>query len=159
MRNRAALLLLLLPCMGGCGTSQVKVSGQVRYNGTPLPGGLVTFQPADGKHHPVVVALDEQGNFEATLPVGEIHASVDNRELAPVPVLPAERPALSPAVQEALRKAKPPSDSPPEEASSKPTKQRGKYVPIPPKYYSVDSSPLQFTVEPGESTHNLELMP
>jgi hypothetical protein len=80
-------LLFLLPVAAGCsGQSQGKVSGQVVFNGKPLPGGRVTFRPADPKLNLVNVQLDEQGNFAAVLPAGEVKVSVDNRELDATPI-------------------------------------------------------------------------
>ncbi len=143
------------------GSSKVKVSGQVRYKGQPLPGGIVTFQPADTKFPTLAVLLDEQGNYEAMLPVGEVQVAIDNRELQPPPAAPAGLPAdLPPQVREALKKAKssePPPASRPADNPSAPAKPRGKYVAIPEKYYTVEKSGLKFTVKPGEQTLDIEL--
>lgn len=153
--------LLLLPFFVGCGGGKVKVSGQVLYNGKPLPGGSVFFRPADPKQNAVSAELDEQGNYEATLPVGEVQVAVDNRELEPRPAAPSGAALnLPPQVREALKKAQAsePTPAPPKgDNPSAPTRPRGKYVPIPGKYYTIENSGLTFKVEPGSQKHDLEL--
>jgi hypothetical protein len=150
-------LLLLLPFLTGCGGGKSKVSGQVRFNGDPLPGGVLTFQPADPKHNSVAVSLDEQGHYEATLPVGEVQVSVENRHLQPRSAGPrGVPPSLPPEVQEALGKAKPQA-APPPPVDKPAAKPRGNYVPIPEKYSSIETSGLTFTVAPGNPTHDIEL--
>lgn len=157
-------ILLLLPFLIGCGTNKVKVSGRVLYKGKPLPGGSVFFRPADLKQNIVTAELDEQGNYEATLPAGEVQVAVDNRHLEPIPDSPSGGlpPGLPAEAKEALNKAKPPSpppDAPPPAAdtTSAPNKLRGKYVRIPEKYYDIEASGLKFTVDPGNPNHDIEL--
>ncbi|MEK7216680.1 MAG: hypothetical protein AAB289_13915, partial [Chloroflexota bacterium] len=78
--------VFLLPIMVGCGgPSQAKVSGQVLLGAQPLPGGRVTFCPADSRQNSVSAELDELGNYQAVLPVGDVKVCVDNRELEPSP--------------------------------------------------------------------------
>jgi hypothetical protein len=105
------------------------------------------------------VLLDEQGNYEATLPVGKVQVAVDNRDLQPRPAAPP--PNLPPAVQQALKKAKtsepPPASAPAEKNPSAPTKSRGKYVALPEKYYTVEKSGLTFMVEPKNPKLDIEL--
>lgn len=156
--------LLLLPFLIGCGTNKTKVSGRVLYKGKPLPGGSVLFRPADSKQNSITAELDEQGNYEVTLPAGEVQVAVDNRELEPIADAPSGGlpPGLPAAAREALTKAKPsspPPDAPPPAAdnSSAPTKPRGKYIRIPTKYYDTETSDLKFTVQPGSQTHDIEL--
>lgn len=149
---------LLLPLLLGCGGGTCKVSGQVRFQGEPLPGGMLTFRPSNPKYNPVLVALDEQGNYEATLPTGEVQVAVDNRELRPrsnaLTGLPPNLPAKA---RQALSNTKPPSPPPAFDKPSAPTKPRGKYVAIPEKYHTIDTSGLKFTVEPGSPKHDIEL--
>ena len=156
---RALLLgFLLLPFLVGCAAGKSKVSGRVLYNGKPLPGGSVFFRPADPKQNAVTAELDEQGNYEVTLPVGEVQVAVDNRALQPRPAGPSGvPPGLPPEVLAELSKGKKPT--PPPEASNPnaPTKPSGKYVAIPENYYTVEKSGLKFTVESGEQKHDIEL--
>jgi|SRR5579875_613426 hypothetical protein len=152
--------LLLLSLAVGCGgESKVKVFGQVRYKGAPLPGGIVTFQPENTKFNTVAVLLDEQGNYEVTLPVGKVQVAVDNRDLQPRPAAPPV--ALLPTVQQAVKKVKssasPPPASPPAKEPSAPPKPRGKYIAIPETYYTLEKSGLAFTVEQKNPKHDIEL--
>ena len=149
--------LLALPFLTGCGVAKSKVSGQVRFNGVALPGGLVTFQPANPKLSAVAATLDEQGNYEAMLPVGEVQVAIDNRNLQPRSAGPRGVPHDLPAeARQALNNAKPQA-APPPAGNSADVKQRGKYVPIPPNYYTIETSGLKFTVEPGGQKHDIEL--
>ena len=76
-------LLILAVAVVGCGPNQVKVSGRVLFDGKPLPGGRVTFRPADPSQNSVSAVIDEQGNYAAVLPAGDVQVSVDNSELEP----------------------------------------------------------------------------
>jgi hypothetical protein len=158
MRRMTALLLL--PLLAGCGAGKGKVSGLVRFNGAPLPGGMVTFQPANPKFNAVTALIDENGHYEATLPVGEVQISVDNRDLEPrsksAGGLP---PGLPASAQKQLGQAKPAKTPPPADNSnnSAQVKQSGKYVRIPQRYYQIETSKLQFTVEPGDHPHDIDL--
>jgi hypothetical protein len=164
-RQRARLVcrlgpvaLLLVVVVAGCGQGRGSVSGRVLYNGAPLPGGRVTFRPADSAQNTVSVELDKDGNYQAVLPTGAVKVCVDNRELEPVvpfeaPQLP---PGLPPGVKKAIGSAKP-DKAPPQTPQDAPHKLPGKYVPIPEKYYSVDTSGLQFTVEGGNQKHDITL--
>src|SRR6266404_4758485 len=73
-RGLLSALGLLLPLMAmvGCAPSQVRLSGQVMFEGVPLPGGLVTFRPVDPAQNSVAAEIAGQGNYEVTLPVGEV---------------------------------------------------------------------------------------
>ena len=156
---RLALPLLFL-VVTGCGPKTAKVSGTVLYDGKPLPGGRVTFRPEDPKRNSVMVELDEQGNYQTELPVGEVQVSVDNRELEPVPAAPAGGlPDFLPAearqkLSGAAKSGDAPADAPPPNA---PDKLPGKYVPIPERYYTIEKSGLKFTVHGPEQKQNIEL--
>lgn len=151
--------MLFLPCLLGCGASRGKVTGQVRFQDSPLPGGILTFRSADPKQNPVSVELDEQGNYQATLPVGEIQVAVDNRQLKPPPARPPSglAPPLPQKALDVLSKSKPPSAAPPAAKPATPAPTRGKYVAIPERYYTVDNSGLSITVGPGNQKHDIEL--
>lgn len=157
-------LLLFVPIFAGCGSSKGKLSGQVRLDGQPLPGGKVTFRSTNPKLNPVIVDLDEQGNYEALLPAGEVQVSVDNRDLEPPPAPLGGSDSLLPAeVRNALGKAKgegapPASKSGADTASAAPPpKPRGKYVRIPHKYYDIGTSELKFTIQSGNQKQDIEL--
>lgn len=157
-RGRRGLILLglLLPLLVGCGPGQGKVSGRVLFNGAPLPGGLVTFRPADARQNAITAPIDAQGNYEAILPAGEVKVCVDNRELEPPPVLSGlQPPGLPPEVQKAIGGK---ADKAAPRAADKPAdKPAGRYVPIPEKYYTVETSGLQFTVQRGDQKQDISL--
>jgi hypothetical protein len=151
-------LLVFLPVVVGCGAGQGKVSGRVLYNGEPLPGGRVTFRPADPTQNAVSAELDKQGNYEVVLPVGEVMVSVDNRELEPRGPRNAGLPKdikLTPEITKLIGSAKADNASPP--APDKAEKASGKYVPIPSKYYLAETSGLTFKVQSGNQKHDIEL--
>lgn len=159
--SRFGILLLLL-LLTGCGQSEGKVSGQVKLGGTPLPGGIVMFRPADPKQNSVSSVLDEQGHYEAVLPSGEVQVSVDNRSLQPhelpfhgmPPGLPGKaREAIARAKRENAAAAKTEGGTNPNAAQRIP----GKYVEIPKKYYDISTSGLKFTVQRGDQPHDIEL--
>jgi hypothetical protein len=147
----AAMLALVL--LVGCGPGQGEVSGKVTYRGAPLPGGLVTFRPADARHNSVAVELAEDGSFKAVLPTGEVTASVDNLALAPAPDLDSGSLTvpLSPEAKKALGST----------AQRRPTggaKRSSRYVEIPARYQDAETSGLKFTVKGGAQTQDLTLI-
>jgi hypothetical protein len=150
-------LLVLLPIALGCAPARGKVTGQVRYNGQPVPGGRVTFRPADPRENSISAEMDEQGRFETVLPVGEVKVTVDNRELESVSHWTGGVPKdLPPDVAKNIPKGAPePAPSP--SGANPPNKLPGKYRRIPPKYYQLETSELAFTVKGGEQEQNLEL--
>ena len=150
---------LLLVVVTGCGPGQGKVSGQALLDGAPLPGGRLTFRPADPRQNSVSAELDEQGRYEVLLPAGLVQVSIDNRELEPSGTQSAEPPFidLSPHVLEKLRGGAKPDAAPckpPEDTSQK---LLGRYVVIPNRYYDIDTSGLEFTVQRGDQKHDIVL--
>jgi hypothetical protein len=146
----------------GCGGQrQGKVTGQVLYEGKALPGGLVTFRPADSRKNAVLAELDEQGRFEAVLPAGEVQVSVDNRGLEPQEPLvgggvpPALFAQLSPEAKKALNAEK--AEKAKTKRREKAEKGSSRYVKIPDRYYDVGTSKLTFTVEGGDQKKDFEL--
>jgi len=138
--------------MVGCAPSQVRLSGQVMFEGVPLPGGLVTFRPVDPAQNSVAAEIAGQGNYEVTLPVGEVLVSVDNSALAPRPsVLPVLPPGLlaemSPEAKKALKGAQ--GNGSRASVQSGPGQGGGRYVPIPERYSDADTSNIKFTVQRG----------
>ena len=159
------LVVALLPFLvvAGCGRATSKVSGQVLFKGTPLPGGQLTFRPDNPKANPVITEIDEQGRYEAVLPGGRVKVSVDNRGLQPPAKLdgggiPLDLP-LSPEAKKALQGKKAETPAPPARSKNDARKPAGRYVPIPDRYYDVDTSGLDFKVEGGDMKHDIELSP
>ena len=181
-RNRqlvtGLLILLGCPILVGCGPGKTKLSGQVLFDGKPLPGGVVIFYPEEAKNNPVSVMLDENGKYEVTVPVGELRISVDNR------FLKDPKGGIDPLSGDIKLKKEDrkgviggsPTGSPPKGASLGPPKgaldksTEGKNIPpksppkmigtyglIPIKYATPDQSELKVTVAGQAQTHNIEL--
>jgi len=155
---RLGLLLTLAAAAGCSGASPGHVSGQVQFNGKPLPGGLITFLPADPKSNAISTNLDEQGRFSVVLPAGEVRVSIDNRQLEPrqpIHLSPAQLNLPSEA-RKALggggAAAPPPASHGTAAAGSS-----GRYVKIPDRYYDGMTSGLGFKVQSGEQTHDIPL--
>jgi hypothetical protein len=150
---QAALLLTVL--IAGChGPATGTVSGRVLLNGTPLPGGRITFVPVEGRNL-IVAVLTEDGTYPPVeLPVGQVMVRVDNRELQQV-AAPRSFTPSAPALQRALQKmgkgGQIPVPPPPKPSIP------GRYVKIDPKYYQAETSGLEFRVEVGASTHDFNL--
>jgi hypothetical protein len=153
---RRAGLLLVLALALGCKGGQGQVSGQVLYNGKPLPGGWIIFRPVDGRQNTVNAQLAENGTYEVTLPAGEVKIAVDNRELESSPADRGAGPALPPGVKlPPVPKAG--GESPPAAPKPAPEKPPVTYVAIPSKYHDVDTSGLTYTVTGGPQSHDIEL--
>jgi len=146
------LIFALLPAtLIGCGPAYNRVSGRVLLDGKPLPGGRVTFRPADSAQNSASAEINEQGQYEVTLPIGDVQISIDNRELQPRAARgPIELPALGPDIQGKINS---------EMARSAPTgnKGSGRYVPVPSRYYDAETSGLSFTVKKGDQRHDIDL--
>ena len=146
------IVLLALPIVVGCGTKCAKLTGVVRYKNQPLPGGRLTFRPADPRQNTLTVPIDPYGNYVATLPLGEVSISVDNRELAPPPPSPPLRLPKSLQLPPTQKEHEPEPT-----AKSEVSKLPGKYVPISCNYYEVETSGLTWTVQPDAAPHDIEL--
>jgi hypothetical protein len=62
-----SLLVVTLAGCGGSGTA-TEVTGTVKMNGAPLPGGKVTFVYADGKTNPATTIIQQDGKYTLVLP-------------------------------------------------------------------------------------------
>ncbi len=154
-RTPGGLLLALCVCFAlGCGNSnkeRAKVKGRVKFFDKYLTCGTVTFTAKDGRIGAATIDFD--GNYEmGDAPIGDVTVTVK------VPT-PAAGPRMS-------GKPKPPPGVPAaqmpgseDDKTSVPMIDPSKIVAIPGKYGSVDSSPLKYTVEKGEQTHNITLSP
>jgi hypothetical protein len=156
------LLVLLVVCAScGCGAAKGKVSGRVLYQGQPLPGGLLTFQPVNPQFNAVAVSVDEEGNYVAELPVGDVRIAIDNRHLQSSAQGPRGVPDdLPEQARQALASAKQQASPPPPAGNpAARAKLKGRYVPIPDKFYTIESSGLKLHVEQGEQKHDIDLTP
>jgi Carboxypeptidase regulatory-like domain len=166
-------LLVLSLAVCGCAKPTGKVSGKVlQANGKPLPGGTVAFLSVDGTGNPATGEVDQEGNYHLEkVPVGKVKITVSNLHLkeggpsGPVGVSSDAKPASGSAPPrpqgggprtippEVLAKIKQEQNIP----DPQPKQNEGKYVPINKKYADAEKTPLDYTVTPGEQTHNIEL--
>jgi hypothetical protein len=149
--------LLALVLASGCGRPDPGVvSGTVLYKGKPIPGGLLTFRPAEPRENTVTARVDEHGHFEVTLPAGEVKIAFDNREFQRIPQS-RNMPALPPGIQLPPGVRPPPPSATPPPAENAQPENAGRYVAIPDKYYNADTSGLSYTVRSGPQTYDIPL--
>lgn len=150
------VLVPLLLLVAGCGTREGTVSGQVIYQGKPVPGGHVIFRPADPRRNTEMADIDPTGHYQATLPVGEVRVAVDNRDLEPVKEDRSAIPQPPPGIKlpPLPRSATQPLPQPSPNAPQKPA---GTYVPLPDRFHDVATSGVKITVTGGSQSLNIEL--
>jgi len=165
--NGAILLCGLL--MHGCGPQLAEVTGSVKLNDQPLPGGTIYFVAANGKGAPQGGTIDENGNYKLKAPIGDCLVYVDNRGLQEGDTGPVGSAGTGPKNLPGTRGGKGPAVGPPPDVLKKmreekgvpdatgTTRPKGKYVPIPSKYYTTTTSELTYTVKSGQNTYNVEL--
>ena len=106
------------------------ISGNVTYQGKPLPAGIITFHTADGKSS-VSAQLQADGTFAAKdVPVGPTRVTINTKPAKP----------------------KPPAEKEPQKPEEGP-----KFIPIPAKYADPNTSGLAYEVKPGKQTLDLDL--
>ncbi|TWU28361.1 hypothetical protein [Bythopirellula polymerisocia] len=126
------VLAVLVTCLSGCGSKYDSTAvGIVTVNGTPVSPGLVTFVPEDPSAVPSISNLDSNGKFE-----------LKTNKL----------PGLPPGKYRASVQAFRPPDVPEGQRSFEPSEPL-----VPEKYLQVTTSGLEFTVEPGSNTIDIEL--
>jgi hypothetical protein len=148
------VVLLVLPALAGCGKRTAVVSGQVTYQGQPVPSGAVTFFGSGGLSDSS--SLDAEGNYTLSqAPVGTVKVTV-------VTGLPSGGPPVirGPSANKdtvTSRSPKHPGGEP------KPGRHPGtgpaaaRHVVLPKKYEDPDQSGLTFTVTGGKQTINIPL--
>lgn len=146
IRNFSATFLLLI--LAGCGTRTGEVSGEIVFKGKPVPGGIVTFRPADESHNSVSYELGRDGKFKVELPVGEALISIDNREFEPRPATVA---AIPPGVNLPADVVKGMQSS-----SKESSKVSDRWVKLPERYYQVETSNIKITVKGGKQSETIE---
>jgi hypothetical protein len=141
----AACLLVIAV---GCGPRTGEVSGEVTFKGKPIPGGILTFRPADESQNSVSYDLQRDGKFKVVLPVGDVAISIDNREFEP-------RPATVPAIPPGMNL--PPDVIKGMQASSKESsKVSDRWVKLPERYYQVETSNTKIAVKGGKQSETIE---
>lgn len=82
VRSRPTLVLVFAAAVlaaAGCAKSG-KVSGKITLaDGSPLPGGIITFTPEDSSRNPATAVIREDGTYEADVPTGMCKVGIDNR--------------------------------------------------------------------------------
>ena len=136
-----ALALLAAGCGGGKGT----VTGEVTYDGKPIPWGRITFLGQEGKKVPRSAWIINGQYTIKDCPTGPVKISVE----------PLEARAAPKDVGKMAEMAKEHGhvDPPPEVI--------GKKLDIPrdviERYGNPETSGLEYTVESGDNTNNIEL--
>jgi hypothetical protein len=133
------LLMLAAGCTRGHDHEHVDVSGKVLYKGKPLPGGTVKFVTTTGGYV-AFAPIDEDGNYQIKAPIGEVKIGLENRLLQ-----------LSPSRRGVVGHHRPP------EGELGPDATKGRFVPLPAKYYSPETSELKYNVENKPQTHDIVL--
>jgi hypothetical protein len=124
-----AAALALTGCMGGKGN----VTGEVKYNGTPLPSGQITFIGQSGEKVVVPGEIKDGKYSLANVPAGPVAITVHT--------VPPTRPGRRP------------------DGTTPPAAPAGAFVKIPSKYAKPSTSGLTFEVKRGENTKNIDLAP
>jgi hypothetical protein len=118
------------------------VSGTIRYQGKPLPGGTVTFFHSESSKAFSGAILADGTYSRVGVPVGKVQITIDNRPLREF--------GLKGPETDKAGKFKAKIGTPPDRAGLR-------YVPLPAAYQEVRTSGLTFEVQPGRQEFNLEL--
>jgi hypothetical protein len=130
----AALNILLVSSISGCGDSSATVTGHVRYKGEAVAVGNVTFYGSDNQLSTALINAD--GSYTATkVPLGPVKVAVTT---------PPKNPA---ALANRAQKRKQGQVKPP----------AAKRVFVPSKYSRPDKSGLELTVTSGTQTFDIDL--
>jgi hypothetical protein len=141
----AALVGLTALVNVGCGGGKGEVSGEVTYNGKPIPWGRITFVSQVGNRKAISSSIRNGAYQIKDCPAGPVKISVESFKAV------ARNAKVRP--QGMAKGFKPPeSEEPPPEAV-------GKHLAIPLKYGNSDSSGLEYTVRSGSQSHNIPLTP
>lgn len=156
LRTRPLVILALLG-MFGCEKSTVipptaTLSGKVNYRGKPVTGGILLFITDTG--HQVSTNIEADGTYSLKPFVGNSKIAINNKILMTEREKAAEKAS---APRGGVSKA---PEGPPPRLQSSLTDTKvipGKYMPIPQKYESIDTSGLTYTVEAGDHTKDFNL--
>jgi hypothetical protein len=136
-----SFLLLALLLAAGCGPPSGTVSGKVTVGGKTVPGGVVSFVPANGGKGTAIADIAEDGSYTVrNVPVGKVTITVETKSVAPLSApggVHMNMPAGAP-------------NAPGGDAGKR-------YVPIPDRYSQGDTSGLAYEVKAGRQDHNIEL--
>jgi hypothetical protein len=139
LKRFGSLLVLAALAAVGCGGSG-SVSGKVVYNGTTVKGGTVMLVDSTGKAYSSPIAQD--GTYQIDkVPTGDVKVMVETKSIEAASKIPSYKPPAGQTVPGA------PTPPDPEEA-------KRRYVPIPDKYQSVETTDLTYTVKSGSQPYD-----
>lgn len=148
--RRLAVVLILPALLGlaGCGGGKGDVTGEVKYNGNPVPAGRVTFLSDAGEHRSFAVPIKDGRYTIPAFPAGPVKISVET-----FPPVAAVDPSVTPTgvPKSAMAGFGPPAGG--DQYASQP----GKYVPLPPRFANPEQSGLTYTVTGGKQEHDVEM--
>src|SRR5258708_13751023 len=135
---RTLCLLGGLLVFAGCGKRTTEISGVVKMKGEVIPVGEITFMDEDGR---VDTSQIKDGAYVVyRAPVGKVKITVKSVQPAPY-------------VNRHGRPMKPPDES--IKGADPEMKGVPKYVPIPKKYESMDTTNLTYEVKSGKQEYNI----
>ncbi len=155
MKFSPALLgLFVIVAFAGCGSSQPStypVTGTVTYQGKPLEGANVGFSATDENTRGAIGVTDSQGKYSLTTfekgdgaMAGTFKVTVSKFDgPAPAPVEMADPSADTGSEM--------PADYKPETTAAAPAPKNL----LPQQYFRPQTTPLSFTVEPGQNTFDI----
>lgn len=155
LRLRLGLcVVLLLGLMLGCSSSrspltQAKISGMVKYKGTPVPAGTIAFHSESSGVYTSPINTD--GTYEiGDLPTGNLVVTVETESQSANKQAPDYGGVGSKGYAERVAM---------EKKMGAPIKQTplGEYRKIPQKYSNPKTSPLSVNLEPGRNVQEFEL--
>jgi hypothetical protein len=135
---------LLLP-VAACGKGKASVSGTVYYEGKPMPGGFVYFEPEDGGAGGTATIDPETGKYSIEkLPTGKLKVAI-----TPVGAFQGrggpQGGAFKPPGVDKIKDAK----GPPDPKGFDPASSKAKPVPVAPEYRDVQSSDITVELKKG----------
>jgi hypothetical protein len=134
-----AACLILACLMAGCGPRRVQVTGTVRFNGKPLPGGRVSFFSEDNQVESAFVEHDGTYTMVRALTgPNKVTVQTPGRPPGPFDNLPSKK-GGAPVLAERI---------PPEQA-----------VRLPPRYADPSTSGLTCKVEKTGQVYDINLEP
>jgi hypothetical protein len=147
-------LPLLSMLLSGCAGGKADVTGEVRFKGQPLSVGRISFF-SDTEKKPVLTAWIVRGKYTLKgCPVGPAKISIESMR----PPKRSSDKADKNVPSKELLKGFEPTKLPPELEelfAGEPVK----YMPIPPRFANPETSRLEYVVQRGPQTHNIDLTP
>jgi hypothetical protein len=171
LRLATGLAVICASCafMAGCGPGTGHVKGRVLLpDGSPLPGGRISFIAEDGKGKPGAGVIKPDGTYDVpSAPVGKVNITINNMDLkeggtaAPIGAgnlgMGQGKGGMGPPKDSTTGMAGKSDLKPPESAYTAAEKISGTYVQIDPKYANPGESGLKYEVKRGTQDHEIKL--